>query len=63
MQSVGAKFYVEVRIKKEHFRALAEGHEITSMPIQSMIDRALEQYIECDLSAMIEERAKVTATA
>lgn len=55
--------YVEVRIKLEHFRALSEGSDITGRPIQAMIDEALGQYIECDVSAMVEERAERTATA
>ena len=55
--------YVEIKIKKEHFVALAEGNDITGTPIQAMIDEALAQYIECDLGAMIEVQAERTATA
>ncbi len=55
--------YVEVKIRAEHFRALAEASDVTGYKIQAMIDEALENYIECDVSSMVEEAASKVATA
>jgi hypothetical protein len=55
--------YVYVKIKMEHFRALAEASDITGVQIQAMLDEALGQYVECDVACMVEEQAGRTATA
>ncbi len=49
--------YVKVHVKEDHFERLTGGSEITGRPVQSLIDEALAQYIECDLSALVEDLA------
>jgi hypothetical protein len=55
--------YVEAGIKAEHMRALIECEMLTGRPIQALIDEALAEYIECSVSAYVEEQAGRTATA
>ena len=51
------------RIKTERLQALNNGSAITGIPVDELLDEALQQYIEANLSVLIEAAAERSATA
>lgn len=54
---------VNVKVTKEHHRGLVECSLITGLSFESLLDEALEQYLECNASVLIEDQASRSASA
>lgn len=50
-------------IKEQHLKALTECESVTGKSVQFLLDEALQQYIEADVSSYMEEVADGSASA
>ena len=61
--SSNADCYVPVRIRAQHYEALHQAAMITGRSHEDLLNEALEQYVECDISVVLENQAACSAKA
>lgn len=50
-------------VKKEHLQQLVECSIVTGRGLESLVDEMFETFLECDASALMEEKAAQVASA